>query len=54
LQEALDDLKEEIDDEDFAAPKDLGRRVAALLKKKPALRWDAALAEISKRSGGTT
>jgi len=48
LQEELDDLKEEIDDEDFTAPKDLRRRVAALLKKKPALRWDAALAEIIK------
>jgi hypothetical protein len=48
LQEAVDDLAE-IDLEDFKAPKDLHARVKALLKRKPTLRWDAALAEILKR-----
>ena len=52
LQKELDDFKEELDDEEFTAPKNLRRRVAALLKKTPALRWDAALAEIIKPSGG--
>jgi len=45
LQEAVDDL-DEIDDDDFKAPKDLQRRVATLLKQRRAMRWDAALAEI--------
>jgi hypothetical protein len=52
LQEELDDLNEEFDDEDFTAPKGLRRRVAGMLKKNPTLRWDAALAEVIKQSGG--
>jgi hypothetical protein len=50
LQKALDDVGQDTDDEDVKAPKDLRRRVAALLKKKPALRWDAALLEISAKA----
>jgi hypothetical protein len=48
LQKSLNDLGE-ANGEDCQAPKDLRRRVAALLKKKPALRWDAALLEISAK-----
>jgi hypothetical protein len=48
LQKALNNLGE-VNGEDCQAPKDLRRRVAALLKKKPALRWDAALLEISAK-----
>ena len=48
LQEAADDL-DEIDMDDFRAPKDLQRRVRKLLKEQPALRWDAAVAAIIKR-----
>jgi hypothetical protein len=53
LQEAIADIEEEDADEDgendaklFAAPKDLPRRIRALLKRQPTLRWDAALAKI--------
>ena len=41
LEEAVEDL-DEIDMEDFKAPKDLQKRVRRLLKEQPALRWDAA------------
>jgi hypothetical protein len=43
LQEAVDDLEDEIDDEDFKAPKDLQRRVAALLKRHPEMTWHRAI-----------
>jgi hypothetical protein len=49
LQEAIDDYADQIDESDFKAPKDLEQRVAALLKRQPHMRWDAALAEISKQ-----
>lgn len=48
LEEAVKDL-DEIDMEDLKVPKDLQRRVRQLLKEQPALRWDAAVAEIIKR-----
>jgi hypothetical protein len=48
LEEAVADL-DEIEMEDFKAPKDLQRRVRKLLKEQPALRWDAAVAEIINR-----
>jgi hypothetical protein len=51
LEEAVDDL-DEIDMKDFKAPKDLQRHVRKLLKQRPALRWDAAVAEIIKRKTG--
>jgi hypothetical protein len=52
LQQAVEDLQEEdeedgeVEAKDFRAPKDLPRRIRALLKRRPTLRWDAALAEI--------
>ena len=49
LQEAIDDLTDKIDESDFKAPKDLRNRVATLLKRQPHMRWDAALAVISKQ-----
>jgi hypothetical protein len=49
LQEAIDDLTDKIDESDFKAPKDLHDRVATVLKRHPAMRWDAALAEISNQ-----
>jgi hypothetical protein len=48
LEKAVKNLKK-IDMKDFKAPKDLQRRVRKLLKERPALRWDAALADIIKR-----
>jgi len=47
LEEIIDDL-DEIDMEDFKAPKDLQRRVRKLLKEQPALRWDAAVSVIAR------
>jgi hypothetical protein len=49
LEEAAKTLDEEIDMDDFKAPKDLQRRVRNYLKEQPTLRWDAALAEIIKQ-----
>jgi hypothetical protein len=48
LEKAVKNLKK-IEMGDFKAPKDLQRRVGQLLKEQPALRWDAAVAEIIKR-----
>jgi hypothetical protein len=45
LEEAAEDL-EKIDMEDFEPPKDLEKRVRKMLKKDPAMRWDAAVAKI--------
>jgi hypothetical protein len=53
LQKVLDGIK--FNNKNVRIPKDLRQRVAKYLKKKPTLRWDAALAEIvnpsSPRSG---
>jgi hypothetical protein len=46
LQDAVDDLPDEIDADGLEAPKGLKRRVAAILKREPEKRWDGALAEI--------
>jgi hypothetical protein len=55
LKEALAETVEDIEGEDAEedarhsrAPKDLLRRIRALLKQRPTLRWDAALAEIAE------
>jgi hypothetical protein len=48
LGKAVKNLKK-IEMGDFKVPKDLQRRVRKLLKEQPALRWDAAVAEIIKR-----
>jgi hypothetical protein len=45
LKEAVEELAA-IDMKDFEAPKDLGKRVRKVLKKKPHLRWDAAVEAI--------
>src|SRR5882672_235183 len=45
MEEAAEDL-EKIDMEDFEPPKDLEKRVRKMLKKDPAMRWDAAVAKI--------
>jgi hypothetical protein len=49
LQKAIDDYADQIDESDCKAPKDLKQRVAALLKRHPYMRWDAAVAEVSKQ-----
>jgi hypothetical protein len=49
LLEAAKEI-DEIDMDDFDAPKDLPRRVRKCLKEQPTLRWDAALAEIIKET----
>jgi hypothetical protein len=48
LQEAFKEVDEELEEEDIEAPDDLQRRVEELLKERPDLRWDAAVAEIVK------
>jgi hypothetical protein len=51
LQQAIEDLQDDDEEEgavNFRAPKNLPRRIRALLKRQPTLRWDAALAEIVK------
>jgi hypothetical protein len=45
LQEAVEEL-DEIDMDDFRAPKDLQRRVRKFLKEHPEKRWDEALSAI--------
>lgn len=47
LQTVLNGIK--FNDKDVRVPKDLRKSVAKMLKKKPTLRWDAALAEIIAR-----
>jgi Topoisomerase 6 subunit A/Spo11, Toprim domain len=47
LETAVKKLR--IDTTDLKGPKDLRRRVQSLLKEHPALRWDAAVAEIVKQ-----
>jgi hypothetical protein len=37
---------EDIEDEDITPPKNLEKRVRSLLMRKPAIRWDAAVAAI--------
>jgi hypothetical protein len=46
LQRTIDELVADTDADDFKAPQDLQRRVAAILKRQPEKRWDGALAEI--------
>jgi hypothetical protein len=48
LGEAIEEL-DEIDPDDLRAPKDLAKRVRSMLKKHPAIRWDAAIAKIIAR-----
>jgi hypothetical protein len=50
MEEAVEQI-EEIDMEDCKPPKDLEKRVRNILKKRPAMRWDAAVAEIVTRAG---
>jgi hypothetical protein len=45
LEEAVEEL-DEIDMKDFEPPEDLERRVRTVLKKKPHIRWDAAVEAI--------
>jgi hypothetical protein len=53
LEEAVEEVLEDIEDEDITPPKNLEKRVRSLLKRKPAIRWDAAVAAIvdPNRSG---
>ena len=46
LEEAVEEVLEDIEDEDITPPKNLEKRVRSLLKRKPAIRWDAAVAAI--------
>ncbi len=48
LQKVLDEHAKRGKDLKVKVPKDLRRRVAKLLKEKPTLRWDAALAKIKR------
>ena len=49
LKEAVENL-DEINMKGFRAPEDLHRRVKKLLKERPELRWDAAIAEIVNKA----
>ncbi len=49
LEEIVEDL-DEIDMEEFKPPEDLERRVREVLKKHPAMRWDAAVEEIFRKA----
>ena len=46
LQEAVEEALDEIDDDDFKAPKDLQRRVRKYLKEHPQERWNKAISAI--------
>jgi hypothetical protein len=46
LEEAVEELLDDIEDEDITPPKNLEKRVKSLLKRKPEIRWDAAVAAI--------
>jgi hypothetical protein len=46
LEEATEEVLEDIEEEEIEPPKNLEKRVRAMLKKKPEMRWDAAVAEI--------
>jgi hypothetical protein len=48
FEEAIEDLNCEIDRGDCEPPKDLEQRVRKVLENHPAMRWDAAVAEIAK------
>jgi hypothetical protein len=48
IEEAIEDLNCEIDMGDCETPKDLEQRVRKVLENHPAMRWDAAVAEIAK------
>ena len=48
LQEAFEEVEEELEEDDIEAPDNLQRRVGKILKARPELRWDAAVAEIVK------
>jgi hypothetical protein len=46
IEKIVAEAIKDFDDEDIAAPDDLGSRVAAYLKEHAELRWDAAIAAI--------
>jgi hypothetical protein len=46
VQEAVEEALDEIDDDDFKAPKDLQQRVRKYLKEHPQERWDKAISAI--------
>jgi len=43
LREQFEELEQEFDEDEIAAPKNLGKKVRAILKKNPDLRWDDAV-----------
>jgi hypothetical protein len=49
IEKAIAALNDEIDANDCKPPKDLEQRVRKVLENHPAMRWDAAVAEIAKR-----
>ena len=51
IEEANDDAKDAADD--VRVPKRLAREVRAMLKREPALSWDAAVARIAERKATT-
>jgi hypothetical protein len=52
IEEAIAALNDEIDANDCKPPKDLERRVRKVLENHPAIRWDAAVANIANGAAG--
>src|SRR5258707_339435 len=52
IEEAIAALNDEIDANDWKPPKDLERRVRKVLENHPAIRWDAAVANIANGAAG--
>jgi hypothetical protein len=49
IQEAIEEIEEEIESDETSVPKNLGVKVRRLIKKKPELSWDRALVQIARR-----
>jgi hypothetical protein len=52
VEQAAQELLDEIDTEDCKPPKNLEERVRKMLKKSPSIRWDAAVKAIVDAEGG--
>jgi hypothetical protein len=47
LEEATEEVLADIENEEIEPPKNLEKRVRAMLKRKPAMRWDTAVAAVA-------
>ena len=46
LEQKFDEMEMNLDSADGRAPNDIDQRIAAILKERPELRWDAAVKEV--------